>query len=166
LKNEFKKGDVVVLIFHDHGSRYLGKMFNDDWMRERGFLEIKKPTARTIIESRKNHETISITANEKVENVLKLLTSSNISQVPVMRGHEVVGSVSESSLLMKLIDQPALKTEPVEKIMEKPFPVVTIDTPVDQISQKLTKEGSAVIAYDAIGTPHIITKHDVIKTMC
>ena len=43
MKDMFKAGDVVVVIFHDHGTRYLGKMFNDDWMRDRGFLEIKKP---------------------------------------------------------------------------------------------------------------------------
>ena len=40
---------MVVVIFHDHGSRYLGKMFNDDWMREKGFLEKTGMTARDLV---------------------------------------------------------------------------------------------------------------------
>ena len=39
LKNEFKKEDVVVVLFHDHGSRYVGKIFNDDWMRKMGYID-------------------------------------------------------------------------------------------------------------------------------
>ena len=54
MKDRFKKGDVVVVIFHDHGTRYLGKMFNDDWMRERHFLEVTKPKAIDLVASHKN----------------------------------------------------------------------------------------------------------------
>jgi hypothetical protein len=56
MKDRFKEGDVVVVIFHDHGTRYLGKMFNDDWMRDRGFLEEKSPKAIDLIERHKHSE--------------------------------------------------------------------------------------------------------------
>jgi cystathionine beta-synthase len=165
LKNNFKEGDVVVVIFHDHGTRYLGKMFNDDWMRDRGFLETK-PTVRNIIDSRKNYNLLSINTDQKVEEALKIITQSNISQMPVMKGNEIAGAINESNLLMKLLDNPTLKSQAIETIMDKPFPMVTLDTSVEEVSKKITKENGAVMLRDNGGNMHIITKHDIIKALC
>ena len=63
-----RDGDVVVVIFHDHGSRYLGKMFNDDWMREKGFLEKTGMTARDLVALRAVGRALSIEGNEPVEH--------------------------------------------------------------------------------------------------
>ena len=70
LKDNFKEGETVVVIFHDHGTRYLGKMFNDDWMRDRGFLEIKKPKAIDLISSHKNQKLLTVEANASVSDAL------------------------------------------------------------------------------------------------
>jgi cystathionine beta-synthase len=166
LKDNFKEGDVVVVIFHDHGTRYLGKMFNDDWMRDRGFLDVSKPTVRTIIDSRKNYSLISVNTGQKVEEALKLITSSDISQMPVMEKGEIIGAINESSLLMKLLKDPELKSQSVEKVMDKPFPVVTMDATIEEISSRITKENGAVMLRDNGGNMHIITKHDIIKAIC
>ena len=60
LSDHFTDDDVVVVIFHDHGSRYLGKMFNDDWMREKGFLEKSGMTARDLVALRLSGELCSL----------------------------------------------------------------------------------------------------------
>jgi cystathionine beta-synthase len=165
LKDQLKPTDVVVVIFHDHGSRYVGKIFNDDWMRDRGFLEKPKATAKTIVSSRKNHELVTVDASARIEDVLKKITSSDISQMPVVRGSEIAGSISESSLFAKLIENPALKDEAIEKIMDKPFPMVHLDATIEDISALINKETSAVMVKDNAGNTHIITKHDIIKSI-
>lgn len=164
MKDKFKETDVVVVIFHDHGTRYLGKMFNDDWMRDRGFLEKPKQTARTIIESRKDFSLVSVDSNQTVEEALMKITRSDISQMPVLKNGEMVGSLNESTLFSKILSDPSVKAKQVEAIMDKPFPFVKEDTPVEEISQKITKENSAV-AIKANGNIEIITKHDIIKAI-
>ena len=69
-----QKGDVVVVIFHDHGSRYLGKMFNDDWMREKGFLEKSGMTARDLVALGLSGELRSLDGNEPVEHALTMMS--------------------------------------------------------------------------------------------
>lgn len=165
MKDMFKEGDLVVVIFHDHGSRYLGKMFNDEWMRDRGFLEQQKPTAQTIIESRSKSTVITVEATDKVEEALRLITEEDISQIPVKRGNDVVGAINESTLLMKLIKNPDLKNETIESVMDAPLPVVKMDATVEEISAKINKEVGAVLATDIGGNLHIISKFDIIKTL-
>lgn len=165
MKDMFKEGDMVVVIFHDHGSRYLGKMFNDEWMRDRGFLEQQKPTAQTIIEGRGKSEVITVEAADKVEEALRLITEEDISQIPVKRGNDIIGAINESSLLMKLIKNPDLKNETVESVMDAPLPVVKMDATVEEISAKINKEVGAVLATDIGGNLHIISKFDIIKTL-
>jgi cystathionine beta-synthase len=165
MKDMFKEGDLVVVIFHDHGSRYLGKMFNDEWMRDRGFLEQQKPTAQTIIESRSKSYVITVEATDKVEEALRLITEEDISQIPVKKGNDIVGAINESSLLMKLIKNPDLKNETIESVMDAPLPVVKMDATVEEISAKINKEVGAVLATDIGGNIHIIYKFDIIKTL-
>ena len=165
MKHMFKEGDLVVVIFHDHGSRYLGKMFNDEWMRDRGFLEQQKPTAQTIVEGRGKSQVITIEAADKVEEALRLITVEDISQIPVKRGNDIVGAINESSLLIKLINNPDLKNETIESVMDAPLPMVSIDATVEEISAKINKEVGAVLATDIGGNLHIISKFDIIKAL-
>ena len=165
LKDNFKEDDVVVVIFHDHGTRYLGKIFNDDWMRDRGFLEQQKITAGTIVESRKNYQLIAVNSQQRVEEALKKITGFNISQVPVMKDGEIIGCVSESNLLNKLLHDPGLKNDIVDKIMEKPFPVVNLDMPIEEVSSKINQKINAVVVKNNAGALHIITKHDIIQAI-
>jgi cystathionine beta-synthase len=165
LKKHFKENDVVVVIFHDHGIRYLGKMFNDEWMRNRGFLETR-PTAKTIVESRKEFKLITVGAKQKIEEALSIITSSDISQLPVARDGEIIGSVSESTLFARLIRNPAIKNETVDTIMEQPFPEVKLETPLEEVSRLISQQNSAVLVKNTAGTLHIITKHDLIKALC
>jgi cystathionine beta-synthase len=166
LSGKLKKGDVVVVIFHDHGTRYLGKMFNDDWMRERGFLDAVKPSVKNIVEARRGYNLITVKPDQPVEEALKLITDNNISQIPVIKDNEVVGSINETGLLTKLMKDPGLKHSEVKDVMDKPLPFININTRIEEISSMLNKENQGVMVTDNGGNLHIITKHDIIKAIC
>lgn len=165
MKDHLKETDVVVVIFHDHGIRYMGKMFNDDWMRERGFLSKEKIKVRDLILAGKIHEPISIDAAETLENVVNLFTEKDISQVPVMENNELVGSVNDVQLYASLVKNPALKDQPVKLIMQKPFPFVELDATIDVLSGMITRDNNAVLVTDLGGTDYIITRQDIINSI-
>ena len=83
MKDMFKEGDVVVVIFPDHGTRYLGKMYNEDWLRDRGFLKDGKLTAHDIISKKESQEIITIDLDKSVLEAINTIKSLNISQIPV-----------------------------------------------------------------------------------
>ncbi len=164
IKDRFRKEDVVVVIFHDHGTRYLGKMFNDDWMRERGFLEDDKITVRKILLNKENDQFISIESEKLVQEAIRIMKENNISQIPVVKNKEVVGKISETSLLSGLLENPGMKTDPLSKVMNAPFPWVELNTSIDKVSSLINKENSAVLVRyeDKI---HIITEYDIIQAI-
>lgn len=163
MKDRFKKGDVVVIIFHDHGTRYLGKMFNDDWMRDRGFLQIKKPLAIDLIASHKNQKLLTVSMDSSISEALDVMNRYGVSQLPVTKGIEYVGSLNDSHMFSKLFENNALKNEKVELIMQPAFPIVNEKAPIEDISKLITKENNAVLMRDLAGNMHIITKHDLIQ---
>ena len=165
MKDQFKAGDVVVVIFHDHGTRYLGKMFNDDWMRDRGFLEDTKPKALDLIASHKNQKLLTINVDEKIATAVALMTKFNISQIPVKKGNEFVGALNDSHVFAQLISNDNLKQDTVDKVMQKAFPFVNMNASIEDVSKMITKESNAVLMKDRLGEVHIITKHDIIESI-
>lgn len=165
MKDRFKEGDVVVVIFHDHGIRYLGKMFNDDWMRDRGFIQEKNPKAINLIESHQNLKLVTIEAEATVEDALKLMQKYDISQIPVVRGSEFVGSLNDNNLYVRLIDNPELKHVKIAEVMQPSFPFVDPQARLEDVSKHITRENSAVLVRDWGGNIHIITKYDVIQAI-
>src|SRR6202163_2152057 len=163
LKDHFAAEDVVVVIFHDHGSRYLGKMFNDDWMREKGFLEKSGMTARDLVAMRVSGELCSIESNEPIEHAVTLMSEHDFSQISITRDRRLVGSLNELHLYSELVRNPHVKREPVETIMQQAFPFVDISTPVDLLSTMITPENPAVLVRDfKTEKTFIITRSDVI----
>ncbi len=166
MKAMLKPEDVVVIIFHDHGSRYVGKIFNDDWMRERGLLDRgEKTTAADIIRKVNQQQLVSVTPETTAADAISIITGSDVSQLPVMFDGEVVGSISETQLFAKLIENPELKSALVKDIMSPPFPMLDKDATIDEISQLLAQQNPAVLVKDAYGKLKIITRHDVIKAL-
>ncbi len=163
MKNMFKPGDVVVVIFHDHGTRYLGKMFNDDWMRDRGFLEIKKPKAIDLITNHKNQKLVTVDANDTIAQALSVMNKFGISQIPVSDAGKFVGSLNDNFLFNKFIEDSSIKNKLVKDVMQAPFPTVSAQAPIEDVSKLITKENNAVLMTDLAGTIHIITKHDLIQ---
>jgi len=166
LKDNFAEDDVVVVIFHDHGSRYLGKMFNDDWMREKGFLEKTGMTARDLVAAKLSGELCAIEANEPVEHALRVMSEHDFSQISITRNKRLVGSLNETHLYEALVRQPHAKGHPVESIMQPAFPFVDISTPVDLLATMITPQNPAVLVRDfKTDKTFIITRSDVIRVL-
>lgn len=166
LKSNFKAGDLVVVIFHDHGSRYLGKMFNDDWMRERGFLEKSGMTARDLVASGLSGELFSVEAQEPVEHAVRVMSLHDFSQISITQDSRLVGSLNETQLYTSLLDHPEIKSQPLETIMQPAFPFVDISTPVDLLATMITPENPAVLVRDfKTDKTFIITRSDVIRVL-
>ncbi len=164
LKDKLTENDVVVVIFHDHGSRYVGKIFNDDWMRDRGFLEKPKVTISDIVGTN-GMEIITIDENAPVAEAIAKITNNNVSQLPVFSGDKPVGSVNEGQLFSLLLKDPAVKASKVGSVMQAPFPMVDSHTSIEQITSKFSKNTSAVLFKDHNGKFKIITKHDLIRAI-
>lgn len=165
LKDELKESDVVVIIFHDHGSRYMGKMYNEDWLRERGFLEDEKLTARSILSKRGQQETVTIDCEQSVLQAINTIKSLNISQIPVTQKGMVVGKITESDILSAVLENPALRSGSVKDIMTASFPFVDLNTSIDKISSIINKENMAVLVEDGGGNIEIITQYDIINAI-
>ncbi|MFC5284367.1 pyridoxal-phosphate dependent enzyme [Pedobacter alpinus] len=165
LKAHLKKDDVVVVIFHDHGTRYMGKMFNDDWLRERGFLVDEKLTAKSILAKREPQEMVTIDSDKTVLEAINTMKSLNISQIPVTQQGMVVGRITESDVLNALLENPAVKSAKVESIQTASFPFVDLNTSIDKISGLINKENSAVLVEDTSGKIEIITQYDIIDAI-
>ncbi len=165
LKERLTKDDVVVVIIHDHGSRYVGKIYNDDWMRERGFLETEL-RVRDLVKQKSNKEFLAVQAGETVRHAFRIMKEKDISQMPVMRDGTVVGSITESEVLSYLLENPFNHSEQkVESIMGEAFPEVAMDTPLSQLRKYVTRRIPAVLATDTAGTRHIITQYDILQAV-
>ncbi|NLN33688.1 MAG: pyridoxal-phosphate dependent enzyme [Flavobacteriaceae bacterium] len=165
LKDEFKPDDVVVVLFHDHGSRYVGKMFNDDWMRERGFLDEKITTAADLIKEHIDQPLVTVRTEELVSHAIERMKNHKISQIPVVDIDGFVGSLDEAQLFRAFFEDKDLADKPTKTLMGKPFPIVKGNTPIEQISKLIDKDNSAVLVELENGKHQILTKHDIIKAI-
>ncbi|SEM17083.1 cystathionine beta-synthase [Aquimarina amphilecti] len=163
LKDHFKKDDVVVVLFHDHGSRYVGKMFNDDWMRERGFLEEEVSTAVDLVKNHEEKPLVTVKTEELVSHAIERMRKFQISQIPVLDSEGFVGSVDESALFSAFLDDKNTADTPIREIMNDPFPIVEANTSLDEISSLIKNGNPAVLVALENGKHHIITKYDVIS---
>jgi cystathionine beta-synthase len=166
LKEHFTKDDVIVVIFHDHGSRYLGKMFNDDWMREKGFIEKTGMTARDLVATGFSGELCSIESNEPVEHAVRLMSEHDFSQISITRDRRLVGSLNEAHLYEELVRVAGVKSHAVESIMQPAFPYVDVSTPVDLLQTMITPHNPAVLVRDfKTDKTFIITRSDLIRVL-
>lgn len=165
LKNKFKKGDVVVVIFHDHGTRYLGKMFNDDWMFEKGYLDKKGLTARDLIGSKKS-ELVTLEMNDLIDKAIQVMNEYDYSQIPIMHDKRIVGSLNENYLYSRIIKNPEISKQPISSIMQAPFPFVDISTGIDALSGMINAENAAVLVRDfKADQTYIVTRFDILKAL-
>jgi cystathionine beta-synthase len=163
LKGTLKKDDLVVCIFHDHGSRYVAKIYNDQWMMERGFLEVK--TFKDLVNARGNQKLVSVDAGHTVEAAINLMKKYDIENIPVLKDGAIVGSLSEGGLFNQILSDPKIKEQLVESVMENEYLVVPFDMSVEKISKMISKQNGAVLGKDETGQYHIVTKYDIIQSL-
>lgn len=161
MKDQLKPTDFVVLIFHDHGSRYVGKIFNDEWMLERGFLDVH--TVKDLIGGLGRRRLVTIDAESPVADAMAAMKKYDIEQIPVMSNGEMTGSITQNGLFKRLMEDAELKDKKVSDVLEAPMPVVSMETRVDRLTQFINKDNGGVLAKDDSGDFHILTKYDIIN---
>lgn len=165
LKDQLKEDDVVVVLFHDHGSRYVGKMYNDDWMRERGFLEEKHKTAGDLIAAHADKPLVHLGSEELVSHAVAKMRQYKISQIPVTRNGEFAGMVDDKALFELLVDNPKMGDKALNSVMSPPLPIVKFNTKIEAVSQLINKDVPAVLVELENGKHHIITRYDIIAAI-
>lgn len=165
MKDRFKQGDVVVVIFHDHGTRYLGKMYNDEWMRDRGFLKDDKKTARDLIAAHLEKPLVTVGSGELVSHAIEKMKKFGISQIPVIKDEQIAGFVDETRLYQSMVEDAANINKKIEELMGPALPVVSEDESIDSLSKLISKEVPAILVKLHSGKFHIITKYDIIQSL-
>jgi cystathionine beta-synthase len=166
-REHLKKNDTMVILLPDHGTRYLAKVYNDQWMKDHGFLETREfSTARDIIVNRNGKNSLhTVSKSSRISEAILLMNREGIDQIPVLEQDQFVGSVSSASLLEKIIHDPLLQQKQVGEVMDKPMLFVAPDSTLDVLSSLLNKENKAVLVRDDTEKVHIITQHDVLKAI-
>lgn len=161
------KDAVVVVILPDHGTRYLGKIYNDTWMSDHGFLEEGNMlTAREILSRKEGRsEFITLSPTHTLKDAIDLIRKNYITQIPVVDNGKVIGSITERRVLNTILDDPGLKDEPVTIAMNDPFPFVLPTTRIDVLSKMINKENPAVLVQSENGQLDIITEFDLISVL-
>lgn len=165
LRDNLTKDDIVVIIFHDHGSRYVGKIYNDEWMTQRGFLD-KEIRVRDLVSNKNDRTFYTIERNEKLRHALTLMKENDISQMPVVENGQIVGSLTQNKVLNFILENPMENTEKsVDTIMGQSFPIVSLDIALKDLNQYITKEVPAVVTKDSNGDYQIVTQYDIVQAI-
>lgn len=166
-KENLKEEDMMVIILPDHGTRYLNKVYNDNWMSDHGFTESREyATAGDIVRSQNgNGNLFTIEKSASVGEAIRLMNKNGISQLPVTEGTEYVGSLIDSKILSRLIEEPSLREKTVGEVMDPPFQFVSINNTLDVLSSVLKQKNQAVMVRDEQDKVHIITQHDILMAI-
>lgn len=166
-REHMKEDDTMVIILPDHGTRYLAKIYNDNWMKDHGYTESRDfASAKDIIKNKNGQGgLITVSANDTLGEAIQKLNQSGVSQLPVTDGENFVGSLVDSRVLARLIESPTLKNSKVAEIMDKPFQFVAMNNTVDVLSSLINKENKALLVRDEENKVHIITRHDLLLAM-
>ena len=159
-------GETVVVIFNDHGTRYLGKMFNPDWMRAMGYETVPGPTARELVKNKSVSDLVGVEVTDTVEQALKRMTENNFSQITVKHDERIVGSLSETHAYACMVHKPSVRHEAVSGIMQKAFRFIDIETPVTLLATMISPENPALLVRDfPAGKTYILTGSDVLTAI-
>lgn len=166
-RENLKEDDVMVVILPDHGTRYLGKVYNDNWMKDHGFIESRKfATAKDIIYHKNGKDSLfTIDKSMTVGAAILKMNEKGIDQIPVVDGEHFIGSLNDSKVLKNLIDNPELKDKPVSEIMDPSFQFVGMDNTLDVLSSLINKDSKALLVRDDEHKVHIITQSDLLMAM-
>ncbi len=166
LKDRFKKGEIAVVIFHDHGTRYVGKMFNPEWMKKMGYETVSGPTVRELIRNKDVADVVDVMVDDTIERAVTVMRENDFSQIPVRQNDRIVGSLSETHIYSCIIRDPSIRSQPVQSIMQTAFPYVDIETPVTLLASMITPEDPAVLVRDfRADKVYIVTGYDVLNAI-
>jgi cystathionine beta-synthase len=158
----------IVTMVCDWGERYLSKVYDDDWMRENGFLERpRRATAGEVLRAKDGGagDLVTVEPTTPIRLALSAITAHDIGQLPVLFEGECVGSVTETHLMTEVIEDPAILDRPVESIMGPPFPVVDRLADSEEVRHLLTRHNAACLVRADGSLVGIITRYDVVRAL-
>ena len=165
ISKDLTENDVVVFIVCDTGERYLSKMHNIEWLKQNRMLDPEIRTLRDLSDLKKQkgfEEIISVSENDKVKDVLELITKTGYSNIPVMIGRKSIGTIRENKLLAKLVENPLLYNSQVKDLMEESLPILDAKTEIEEV-KKYLKNNPAILVDDFGLITDIITRYDLIN---
>jgi cystathionine beta-synthase len=156
----------VVTILCDTGERYLSKVFNDEWLQENQLLDTPKPTVADLLRRRGDSPAlVQMAPAGQVRQALNLMSTWNVSQLPVIEHGECIGSLVEHSLMTQALDEPSLLDRAVRDVMDPPFAVVEPSVTLDRLLPMLTKESPAALVREGGKLTGIVSRYDVMRVM-
>lgn len=155
----------VVTVLCDTGERYLSKLFNDEWMRENQMLDAEKVTLGQLLGAKGGNipALVSATPGQSVRQALGLMSLHDVSQLPVMDGANCVGSVSESVLSVRGLEDTKVLDRSVSDVMDAPLPIVDAQTPAESAVKMLGRNNPAVLVRDHGTIQGILTRSDLLQ---
>ena len=172
IAKELDASALIVVLFADSGRSYLSKIFNDEWMRQNGYLP-RYPVQATVLDVMKHRVgtpgLIVVSKGASVRSAIETMQRYGISQIPVVANGEalnitdIVGSVQEKTMLDRVFRDPGLVDEKVERVMEAPFPVVQANEDVERLYAELSGGAPALLAASDDRPVSIITKADLLE---
>jgi cystathionine beta-synthase len=163
---DLEAGQTCVVMLTDTGRNYMTKVFSDDWMRENGFLDERLPTRVADILNQKNGglpPLVAVQDESPVHQAVQIMREHGISQLPVMHGNELIGSLVESSLMNQVFADISLTGKPVRQVMSEAFPMLDRQAPIEGLYQALSTGSQAVIVTDIDQPIAVLTKMDLIN---
>src|SRR5256712_3123411 len=169
---ELDSDAVMVVLFADSGRSYLSKIYNDEWMRQNGYLQ-RYPLHATVLDVVKDRVgtpgLIVVSKAQTVRAAIETMQRYGISQIPVVSDGEartigdIIGSVQERTMLDRVFREPALVEAQVERVMEQPFPVVQANEDVERLYAELSAGAPALLAASDDRHVSVITKADLLE---
>ncbi len=168
---DLKAGDLVVAFLPDTGMRYLSKVYNDEWMRDHGYVEVQMAlTAGDVIRAKRKNgkarELVIARPYQTVFHALNTMQQQDISQIPVFEDDQkVAGTIYEDQILNLALQGKDLRKLVIREVMGKPMPAIPNDAPVERVTHLLSHEGPAVFVEMSPGKYEILTKFDLMDTI-
>lgn len=156
---------MVVVLLPDSGYKYLSTFYSDDWMQENRFLDFEKISLRAVLEA-KNHaipSLISASLDESIRSALDKMKEFNIAQLPILENGKPVGSIEESTVMGRILENNSLIDSQVKEVMQESFPIVESQSSIETIKHTLSKKYSAVLVEDSGEIVGIVTKMDLLE---
>jgi cystathionine beta-synthase len=162
--------DFLVVLLPDTGMRYLSKVYNDEWMRERGYVDAAMQiTVAEVVKAKhaagKVRELVIARPYQTVFHALKSMQDQDISQIPVFEENTPIGTIYEDQILNLALQGKDLRKLVVREVMSNPLPQVPKTAPVERVTHILSHENPAVFV--DMGNSHfeILTKYDLMSTV-
>lgn len=166
LRENDRPGQRVLVLLPDTGRHYLGRIFDDGWMRQNRFLDsgLESGTVRDLLGSTPRRQVVSAQSGEPLRVVAERMRAHDVSQLPVMDGGHVIGIVTENDVLAALLGGPGAAASPARDVAHDAWSAVDAQTTIPVLADLFTRVKIALVMERDV-VVNVITKIDLIDWM-